>query len=98
MCEQVVCEKVRARVLQSQPSLSPSDDPGSVHFDTLHHVIHHFSFSRVSHYASPSDGTVHHSWPQAQYQVEGNFERLYHLWGSSLTSHNLFSKEFFLPN
>ena len=48
MCEQVVCEKVRARVLQSQPSLSPSDDPGSVHFDTLHHVIHHFSFSSMA--------------------------------------------------
>ena len=31
-------------------------------------------------------------------KLKANFGRLYHLWCSSLTSHNLFSKEFFLPN
>ena len=34
------------------------------HFDSFHHVIHHLSFSKVSHQTTPYDGALHHTWSQ----------------------------------
>ena len=58
-------EETQAQSASILSSSSPCDDPGRVHFNTLHHVIHHFSFSRVSYCTDPYDGPVHHPRPPA---------------------------------
>ena len=58
-------EETQAQSASILSSSSLCNDPGRVHFNTLHHVIHHFSFSRVSYCTDPYDGPVHHPRPPA---------------------------------
>ena len=79
---------------------SPLDDPYHLYSHTLHHGFHTFSFSRLSHHPNSNDGlsVIHGLRPNQKLKaiLEG-CANLNHLWGSSLTAHNLFAEAFFLP-
>ena len=67
-------------------------------FNSLHHDFSSEPFSRLPHHPNTNDGALSHPRPSSQSKAETNLEGctdLTHLWGSTLTSHNLFSKPSF---
>ena len=56
------------------------------------------NFFKLPHHPNTNDGALSHPRPSSQSKAETNLEGctdLTHLWGSTLTSHNLFSKPSF---
>ena len=82
--------EAQAQSPSTTPSIDPFDDSGPHAFPLLH-------FPGCT---NPIDAFINCPWLETQCQIEGNFRgcaNLNHLWGSTLESHVLFSKDFFLP-
>ena len=80
---------------------SPFDDSDHLHFNSLHHDFNGESFSKFPHHQNTNDGVLRHPRPPTHSKVEINLDGCTNLTifnqslGSTLTSHNLFSKPFF---
>ena len=84
--------KLKHKVLQSHLQIL------HLHFNSRHHDFSSEPFSRLPHHPNTNDGALSHPRPSSQSKAETNLEGctdLTHLWGSTLTSHNLFSKPSF---
>ena len=80
---------------------SPFDDSDHLHFNSLHHDFNGESFSKFPHHQNTNHGVLRHPRPPTHSKVEINLDGCTNLTifnqslGSTLTSHNLFSKPFF---